>query len=77
MGTIDRAFKSRIHLSLYYPKLSKENTIKIWENNLERVRKDFKREGVKFGCDDKDIVKFAKRHYEKLEKAHLLVWNGR
>ncbi|KAF1958925.1 P-loop containing nucleoside triphosphate hydrolase protein, partial [Byssothecium circinans] len=36
IGTIDQAFKSRIHLSLSYPSLGPEARRHIWRNNLVR-----------------------------------------
>lgn len=79
VGTIDRAFKSRIHLSLYYPKFDKASTISIWENNLKRVDEEFKSEKKEINLDDHDnIVKFAKRHFDRLKSTPGLgVWNGR
>jgi hypothetical protein len=73
---MDRAFKSRIHLSLLYPKLDKNRTLKIWGNNLEMVRKELKDQG--WTIQDEAILKFAKRHYRELANSKkLIVWNGR
>lgn len=38
MGAIDDAFRSRLHMMLYYPQLSKKHTNKIWWNNLRRIK---------------------------------------
>jgi len=34
VGTLDEAFKSRIHLSLYYPSLNRDQTLQIFEMNI-------------------------------------------
>lgn len=73
VGTIDRAFKSRIHCSLLYKKLDKTRTIMIWENNIERVKKD-----LDIICDKEGIITFAKKHFKQLKISEdLMVWNGR
>jgi hypothetical protein len=77
VGNIDRAFKSRIHVALYYPKLNKDATYEIWKRNLKRIRADFKREGKAFIVEDKDILKYSKEHFKELRAAKFLNWNGR
>ena len=37
VGAIDDAFRSRIHLTLYYPKLTKGMATKIFKKNFERI----------------------------------------
>ena len=37
IGTFDRAFKSRIHLAIHYPKLSKETRKSLWDSFLGRA----------------------------------------
>ncbi|KAH8900348.1 hypothetical protein GQ53DRAFT_815237 [Thozetella sp. PMI_491] len=37
-GALDEAFKSRIHLKLYYPPLDFEQTRDVWQMNIERLR---------------------------------------
>ncbi|TVY27411.1 hypothetical protein LHYA1_G004177 [Lachnellula hyalina] len=37
VGILDEAFKSRIHVSLYYPPLSKEQTLAIFEVNIRKL----------------------------------------
>ncbi|KAF4973363.1 hypothetical protein FSARC_341 [Fusarium sarcochroum] len=77
VGNIDRAFKSRIHLSLYYPSLDKMQTIEIWKNNLELLKKELEKEGKTTHFREKKILKFAANHFDKLQNKKLLVWNGR
>ena len=72
IGTIDPAFKSRIHMSLNYPRLSQKITKEIWDWHINRVS----RAKPDLMIDTKEIKKWAKTHYKELEKEHS-VWNGR
>ncbi|OIW31234.1 hypothetical protein CONLIGDRAFT_679961 [Coniochaeta ligniaria NRRL 30616] len=74
VGTFDQAFRSRIHISLYYPGLQKEATMQIWKMHLGRTQK---LKGSKFKIRTKEILKFAKNHYMELKKAQSGSWNGR
>ncbi|GAB1312064.1 hypothetical protein MFIFM68171_02274 [Madurella fahalii] len=75
VGAIDDAFRSRLHLTLYYPKLTKKQTIKIWKNNLDRLkdinkaREDVDQSPIEF--DKKKILKWVERNWDTLQ------WNGR
>jgi len=73
VGHFDEAFKSRIHVSLYYPQLDKETAHKIWEMNLKRLIGN----GERIEVDGKAIMKYAKKHYKGLSKAKRGPWNGR
>ena len=73
VGHFDEAFKSRIHVSLYYPQLNKKTTIEIWKMNLKRLVENKKHIEV----DSKAIKKYAKKHYAGLSKAKRGPWNGR
>ncbi|KAJ5703972.1 hypothetical protein N7493_011110 [Penicillium malachiteum] len=77
VGQIDRAFKSRIHVSLYYPKLDKKTSIQIWKNNIGRIRKEFEVQYPDSEIRDKEIIKFAKEHFKDIKNKNLLNWNGR
>ncbi|KAJ5999284.1 hypothetical protein N7451_007094 [Penicillium sp. IBT 35674x] len=77
VGQIDRAFKSRIHVSLYYPKLDKKTSIQIWKNNIGRIRKEFKAQNPDFDIREKEIIQFAKEHFKDIKDKKLLNWNGR
>lgn len=71
MGEFDEAFRSRIHVSLYYPKLHRDATLQIWDRNLLRLRNS----GVDFAEDE--IRKFAQQHWlDNVENASRH-WNGR
>ncbi|CAP99246.1 Pc22g19580 [Penicillium rubens Wisconsin 54-1255] len=77
VGQIDRAFKSRIHVSLYYPKLDKRTSIQIWKNNIGRIRKEFETQNPDFDIREKEIIRFAKEHFKDIKDKNLLNWNGR
>lgn len=38
VGTLDEAFKSRIHVSLYYPPLDRDQTIDIFKVNIRKLK---------------------------------------
>jgi hypothetical protein len=75
VGSFDDAFRSRIHLTLYYPKFTAKDSRMVWKNNfkrLERINKSREEEGFpKIRLDKKKILKFAGMNYEALQ------WNGR
>ena len=61
VGAFDEAFKSRIHISLYYPPLEEEQTKSIWKMNLDRTmsrKKDI------LEADEKELLAFAISHYK-------------
>ncbi|GAB7359523.1 hypothetical protein MBLNU230_g6167t1 [Neophaeotheca triangularis] len=73
IGTFDEAFKSRIHVSLYYQELDKEQTLKIWKLNLERIKKT--RKGVVY--EEKKMMRWMEKLYEQNENDEVRPWNGR
>ena len=73
VGIIDDAFKSRIHVHLYYPALEEVQTHKIWEINLKRTL-DRKRN---VDADMEDILAFAVDLHRKQKAEKQPVWNGR
>ncbi|GKZ25446.1 hypothetical protein AbraCBS73388_001077 [Aspergillus brasiliensis] len=79
VGTVDEAFKSRIHISLYYPYLGLEQTKKIWEVNLNRLEAIENEQTDTRGpllIDRQGILEFATKHYNKSEHGKGR-WNGR
>ncbi|KAG8526824.1 uncharacterized protein KY384_008253 [Bacidia gigantensis] len=74
VGIFDQAFRSRIHISLYYPGLQKEATLQIWKMHLVRTQRS---KNEHFKIRTKEILKFAKTHYIELKKANAGSWNGR
>lgn len=81
VGVIDDAFKSRIHMTLYYPPLDLEQTIEIWKMNLERVKRiDESRtrgtENPSMVIQKEKILEYARRQFHKNEYGRGR-WNGR
>lgn len=74
VGLFDPAFRSRIHISLYYPGLQKEATVQVWKMHLSRTQAI---KGDNFKIKTKEILKFAKEHYMELKRAKSGSWNGR
>ena len=76
VGAFDQAFRSRIHMSLFYPRIEEDATIKIWEMNIDRAREIW---GDNLSIDEPDrkgILKFASKHYRELAQSET-TWNGR
>lgn len=81
VGAFDEAFKSRIHISLYYPELAKPQSLKIWEMNLERAKKiDLERTRTQtmpgMIIDEEDIRAYAEIHWIENQRG-VGKWNGR
>lgn len=72
VGRMDEAFRSRVHISLYYPPLDLHSTVEIFETNLARTI-ERKRETLKVRGDE--IMRFAEKHFERNEER--VRWNGR
>lgn len=75
VGALDDAFRSRLHLTLYYPQLTEKQTIKIWKTNLDRL-KDINKERstdgrIPISFNDKKILAWVKKHWQNIQ------WNGR
>ncbi|KAI0165323.1 P-loop containing nucleoside triphosphate hydrolase protein [Hypoxylon sp. FL1284] len=68
VGTIDEAFKSRIHITLYYPPLNWKTSKKIWQVNVRRSQS-------KVETDKEEILRFAKKHFFRSDENSR--WNGR
>ncbi|KAJ4221007.1 hypothetical protein NW759_007077 [Fusarium solani] len=81
VGTIDEAFKSRIHLSLYYPPLDKTQTREIFRLNIAKLKEIESERSRMTGepalvIKEGDIIDFATKHYEELARS-TGCWNGR
>ncbi|KAJ8127181.1 hypothetical protein O1611_g6455 [Lasiodiplodia mahajangana] len=82
VGTIDEAFESRIHIMLYYPRLSAVQTTDIFRMNISRLNEIESQRRDTTGqpaleIDEQSIIRFAKRHFKDNEKARTAAWNGR
>ena len=73
VGAFDEAFKSRIHLHLYYPVLNKDQSMSIWQMNLDRLRRQ---RGETMQVDENAILGYAEAHFE-FHKQKNTRWNGR
>ncbi|KAI1461615.1 hypothetical protein F4805DRAFT_412694 [Annulohypoxylon moriforme] len=75
VGGLDDAFRSRLHLTLYYPQLDRKQSRKIWKVNFRRL-KEINEERGKLGhppikIDKEKILRYADLNFEELH------WNGR
>ncbi|KAI1357297.1 hypothetical protein F5Y08DRAFT_177537 [Xylaria arbuscula] len=78
VGNIDPAFKSRIHISLFYPKFDLEATRTLYATYIKRTRAEQERlQSSSFKIKEKEILKWAELHFLKAEKEGLGTWNGR
>lgn len=76
VGTFDPAFRSRIRMSFFYPKLDRKATLDIWKTNLKRTKKLW---GDSINITDEqseEIIDFAEEHFKESEKSKT-TWNGR
>lgn len=75
VGAIDDAFRSRLHLTLYYPRLDKEKSIKVWKMNIKRMQELGKERELQgkagIALNKKRLLQFAADNF------NLLQWNGR
>jgi hypothetical protein len=77
VGAIDDAFRSRLHLTLYYPKLTKKQTRQIFRQNFERIadinadREKRKLPTFEYKDSEPKIMNWAKETWKTLR------WNGR
>ncbi|KAI0508485.1 hypothetical protein F5B22DRAFT_398977 [Xylaria bambusicola] len=81
VGTIDEAFKSRIHMSLYYPPLDKTQTRDIFRLNIAKLREIEAQRHEMTGepplvIHDSQIIDFAGKHFEENARS-TGCWNGR
>ncbi|KAJ5153117.1 uncharacterized protein N7482_009595 [Penicillium canariense] len=90
VGTLDAAFKSRIHVQLYYPPLSEKQTKGIWKMNLRQLdkiererRKIFESRKIydelqelPLKVDEEGILDFALSYWKQHQHGKGQ-WNGR
>ncbi|KAI0438386.1 hypothetical protein F4803DRAFT_101354 [Xylaria telfairii] len=81
VGTIDEAFKSRIHMSLYYPPLDKTQTRDIFRLNIVKLREIEAQRHEMTGeppldIKEAQIIDFAGKHFEDNARS-TGCWNGR
>ena len=77
VGALDPAFKSRIHVILYYPILNKKVSTKIWKNHIAKAQEYFEEKGEDLSIRKQEIMLFSEKHFKSLEKDGAEPWNGR
>lgn len=83
VGILDEAFRSRVHISLWYKHLSLEDTVKILYNNLKRLPKYDRNQKTTDGVlrvQEKEIERFIREEYQRYAQANNKdrgPWNGR
>jgi len=78
VGSIDPAFKSRIHMSLLYSALDRKATVALYKVFIKRtIAEQNNSTRAEFTLKEKEIKKFAKAHFKRLEEAGFSTWNGR
>ncbi|KAL8365341.1 hypothetical protein RB595_004242 [Gaeumannomyces hyphopodioides] len=74
VGELDEAFRSRIHVCLFYPKLDIDSSRRIWHKNLARIRSS----AVDMEMREDEITQFYERQWHENQKSQRLrIWNGR
>jgi hypothetical protein len=78
-GALDEAFKSRIHYKIYYPPLSKDQTIDIWKLNIQRLRhiNEQSEEKRPLEIPDSTVLNFADLQFDESNRRGTGQWNGR
>ena len=78
-GALDEAFKSRIHYKIYYPPLSKHQTIDIWKLNIQRLRQINEQSEEKRPLEilDSNVLNFAELQFDESNRRGAGQWNGR
>jgi hypothetical protein len=75
-GTLDEAFKSRIHVSLRYPGIDQLSTEIMWTNIMKRLESMSAQSDIKVEFDKDRLLDFAKTHFKRRQLEDR-VWNGR
>lgn len=74
IGDFDEAFSSRIHISLYYPPLTRNSTRKIFDLNLRSIQQRIEERGVEIRIDHQAILTWAVEYWRTHKQMR---WNGR
>lgn len=83
-GVLDEAVKSRVHLALKYDHLTLDQTVALFEFNMQRLKEiEDRKAGIdpeyrKLYPKKREILDFAREHFEKSkERKGVGRWNGR
>jgi len=74
VGIIDEAFKSRVHVSLYYPHLDYSSSQKVLAMNLDLIERRFRVQNKAISIDKQEILDYVMFHWDKHPGAR---WSGR
>ncbi|ETS80035.1 hypothetical protein PFICI_07564 [Pestalotiopsis fici W106-1] len=74
VGVFDEAFTSRIHISLYYPPLTRSQTLEIFKKNWERILARSKEDSRQIDINQSEITEFAMDYFDNNKQGR---WNGR
>ncbi|KIA75882.1 hypothetical protein HK57_00324 [Aspergillus ustus] len=72
VGHFDEAFKSRIHIALYYPPLNRDFTLQVWNSCLTNIERQNEDRELAIDFDRDEILTFAADQYDRHSR-----WNGR
>ncbi|KAK1832538.1 hypothetical protein QBC39DRAFT_280810 [Podospora conica] len=82
-GALDEAFKSRIHLKLWYPHLTRRQSREIWGMNIDRLLKIEAERHLRdpeikpLRIAKEKIRQFSERLFETLRMEKRALWSGR
>ncbi|KAK8073062.1 AAA family ATPase [Apiospora saccharicola] len=88
-GSIDEAFKSRIHIALHYKRINSDGNTQIWNNMFDRVEQTNQESDKKLPIvfDREKLLAWAKKHFERHDSSSdngggpnmskFSTWNGR
>ncbi|KAH7031941.1 P-loop containing nucleoside triphosphate hydrolase protein [Macrophomina phaseolina] len=76
VGDIDRAFMSRIHMSIEYKPFNKTTTMEVYRLRLKRLTEEFEAREIPLRVKQQDILDWAKAQFKEQSKKKLQ-WNGR
>ena len=68
VAVLDPAFKSRIHVKLHFPNLTKSVSTEIWRNHIAKAKQYFESTGRKYTLRRREILEFSKRNFKNLKQ---------
>lgn len=68
MGAFDDAFRSRVHVQLYYPEFTEDQRQQVWKTFIEKLAKE-RGDSIRLNIDAKEYIRGA--------EVRALEWNGR
>ena len=77
VGVLDPAFKSRIHVKLHFPNLTKSVSTEIWRNRIAKAKEELESIGGEYILRKREILQFSKQNFKNLKREGFDPWNGR